>query len=69
MEAEKYGLIFSPFTPQLWLIVLMTITILTISLHVTWNCGMKNQTRKMKEAEENFAHSVLYVLGSLSMQG
>ena len=69
MEIEKNGIIFSPFTPQLWLTVLITMTLLAICLHVIWNCRMKNETREMKHSEENFFHSVLYVLGSLSLQG
>jgi hypothetical protein len=69
METEKNALILSPFTPQLWLTVLMTMAFFAISLHVTWNYGMKPETRKMKHSEEKFVHSVLYVLGSLSLQG
>jgi len=69
METEKNDLILLPFTPQLWLTVLMTMAFLAVSLHVTWNYGMKNETRKMKHSEEKFFHSVLYVLGSLSQQG
>jgi hypothetical protein len=69
METEKSALILLPFTSQLWLTVLMTMAFLAISLHVTWNYGMKNETHKMKHSEEKFVHSVLYVLGSLSLQG
>jgi hypothetical protein len=68
-EKEKYGLIYSPFTPKLWLTVLMTTTILAVALYVTWNCGVKAQKGKIRESERNFVHSVLYVLGGLSMQG
>jgi hypothetical protein len=68
-EAEKNGLILSPFTPQLWLTVLMTMAFLAISLHVTWNYGMNTETRKTEHSEEKFIHSVLYVLGSLGLQG
>jgi hypothetical protein len=69
METEKNVLILSPFTPQLWLTILMTMTFLAIFLHVTWSYGIKTETRKMKHSEENIVHSVLYVLGSISMQG
>jgi len=69
METEKHALILSPFTLHLWLTVLMTMAFLAISLHVTWNYGMKTETRKMKHSKETFVHSMLYVLGSLSLQG
>jgi hypothetical protein len=68
-ETEKKGIILSPFTPRLWLTVLITMTFLAIFLHVTWNYGMETETRKMNHSEENIVHSVLYVLGSMSMQG
>jgi hypothetical protein len=69
METEENGLIFLPFTPQLWLTVLVTMAFLAISLHVTWSCRMKKETEETRHSEENFVHSVLYVLGSLSLQG
>jgi hypothetical protein len=69
VETDTNSLILLPFTPQLWLIVLVTMAFLAISLHVTWKYDMKTETRKMKHADENFVQSVLYVLGSLSMQG
>jgi len=69
MESENISLILLPFTPHLWVTLLMTMAFLAISLHVTWNYGMKTETRKMKHSEEKFVHSVLYVLGSLSLQG
>jgi len=69
VENEKNALILLPFTPQLWLTVLMAMAFLAISLHVTWKYGMKTETGKIKHSEEKFVLSVLYVLGSLSMQG
>jgi hypothetical protein len=69
MEIEKNGIVLLPFTPQLWLTVLITMTLLAVSLHVTRKCSMKNRHREIKNVEENFVSSALYVLGSLSMQG
>ena len=68
-ETETNAIVLLPFTPQLWLTVLMTMAFLAIALHVTWNYSMKTETCKMKHLEEKFFHSVLYVLGSLSLQG
>jgi hypothetical protein len=69
MDAEVRGFLLSPFTSQLWLILLVITMILTIALYVTWGVSMKHETQRDRNLIENVSQSALYVFGSFCMQG
>jgi hypothetical protein len=69
IDTESRGLMLSPFVPELWLIVLITMLLLVITLQAVWNFSVKYEARPDQNAKEHLFYSVLYVLGSFFLQG